>query len=314
MKRCLYCYLPLSDDEIDFHPTCSKELFGKPQPPVLDFNESQMEEMAKKIIRSHSAVTGVQAKISLTIAKGENKSDPDRFTIIGLWGEFILKPPSANYEQLPEIEDLTMHLAEIAGIRTVPHSLIRLSSGNLAYITKRIDRNKKQKIHMEDMCQITERQTEDKYHGSYEQIAKAILKYSANPGLDVVNFYEQVLFSYLTGNADMHLKNFSLINTPGIGYTLAPAYDMVATALVNPADNEELALTINGRKRKISRNDFVVAFTAAKIDAKAQENIFKKFSRRTPEWLNFIETSFLDLDFRKKYKDIIIKSCNRINL
>lgn len=305
MKRCLYCYQPLSDDEIDFHPTCSKELFGKPQPPVIDFNESQMEEMASKIIRSHSAVTGVQAKLSLTIAKGETNNDPERFTIVGLLGGYILKPPSTQYEQLPEVEDLTMHLADIAGIKTVPHSLIRLSSGNLAYITKRIDRTKKQKIHMEDMCQITERQTEDKYHGSHEQIAKAILKYSANPGLDVVNFYEQVMFSYLTGNADMHLKNFSLINIPGIGYTLAPAYDMVATALVNPADNEELALTLNGRKNKINGNDFVAAFSAAKIDAKAQENIFKKFEKSILKWLEFIDISFLNEKMKNQFKDLI---------
>jgi serine/threonine-protein kinase HipA len=148
---------------------------------------------------------------------------------------------------LPEIEDLTMHLTTLAGIKTVPHSLIRLKSGNLAYITKRIDRNKKKKIHMEDMCQLTERLTEDKCHGSYEQIAKAVLKYSVNPGLDVINFYEQVVFSYLTGNADMHLKNFSLIDRPEMGYTLSEAYDMVTTALVNPADKEDLALTLNAK-------------------------------------------------------------------
>jgi serine/threonine-protein kinase HipA len=305
MKRCLYCYQTLSDDEIDFHPACSKKIFGSTQQPLIDFNESQMEEMAAKIIRSHSAVTGVQAKLSLSISKGDNRNEPKRLTVVGILGDFILKPPTVEYEQLPEVEDLTMHLAHIAGIKTVPHSLIRLSSGNLAYITKRIDRKKKQKIHMEDMCQITERQTEDKYHGSHEQISKAILKYSENPGLDVVNFYEQVLFSFLTGNADMHLKNFSLINTPGIGYTLAPAYDMVATALVNSADNEELALTLNGRKRKITRNDFVAAFTAAKIDAKAQENIFKKFEKAIPMWMEFVDFSFLNEELKNQFKELV---------
>ncbi len=305
MKRCLYCYQTLSDDEIDFHPACSKKIFGSTQQPLIDFNESQMEEMAAKIIRSHSAVTGVQAKLSLSISKGDNRNEPKRLTVVGILGDFILKPPTVECEQLPEVEDLTMHLADIAGIKTVPHNLIRLSSGNLAYITKRIDRKKKQKIHMEDMCQITERQTEDKYHGSHEQISKAILKYSVNPGLDVVNFYEQVLFSFLTGNADMHLKNFSLINTPGIGYTLAPAYDMVATALVNSADNEELALTLNGRKRKITRNDFVAAFTAAKIDAKAQENIFKKFEKAIPMWMEFVDFSFLNEELKNQFKELV---------
>jgi serine/threonine-protein kinase HipA len=104
---------------------------------------------------------------------------------------------------------------------------------------------------MEDMCQLTERLTEDKYHGSYEQIGKAIQKYSASPGLDVENFFEIVLFSFLTGNADMHLKNFSLLEQPGLGMTLSPAYDLVNTALVNPADDEELALNLNGRKKNI---------------------------------------------------------------
>ena len=310
--RCLYCYQELNSDEKDFHPACSKKIFGTPQPPVVDFEESQMEEMAKRIIRSHSAVTGVQAKLSLEISNGENKNEPGRFTIVGLWGGYILKPPSKDYEQLPEIEDLTMHLAGIAGIETVPHSLIRLSSGQLAYLTKRIDRNKKRKIHMEDMCQITERLTEDKYRGSHEQIAKAILKYSVNPGLDVVNFYEQVLFSFLTGNADMHLKNFSLINMPGVGYTLSPAYDMVATELVNPEDNEELALTLNARKNKIARKDFVAAFTGAKIDLKAQENIFKKFEKVIPEWKEFIDISFLNHRLKNKYNRTIIDKINQV--
>lgn len=118
-----------------------------------------------------------------------------------------MKPATKQYPHLPEVEDLTMHLAELCGIATVPHALIRLQNGSLAYITKRIDRAKKTKLHMEDMCQLTERLTEDKYKGSYEQIAKAILKYSENPGLDLINFFEQVIFSFLTGNADMHLKN-----------------------------------------------------------------------------------------------------------
>ena len=303
--RCLFCYQLLSTDEKDFHFGCSKEIFGKPQPPEIEFNESQMVDMANQIIRAHSAVTGVQPKLSLEITKNENSNGPERFNIVGLWGGYILKPPSLQFQQLPEVEDLTMHLASIAGINTVPHSLIRLSSGNLAYITKRIDREKKKKIQMEDMCQITEKQTEDKYRGSHEQIAKAILKYSVNPGLDVINFYEQVLFSFLTGNADMHLKNFSLINMPGIGYTLSPAYDMVATTLVNPEDNEELALTLNARKKKITRKDFVVAFTAAKIDVKVQENIFNKFENTIPKWIKFIDISFLSDEFKKKYKEII---------
>ena len=305
MSKCLYCYQPLIGAEVDYHSTCSKKIFNQPEPPHLPYSEAQMESLAAQVIRNQMTVTGVQPKLSLTIASGESRADPKRFTIVGLWGDYILKPPSLHYPQLPEVEDLTMHLASIAKIKVVPHCLIRLQTGNLAYITKRIDRRKRTKLHMEDMCQLTERLTEDKYHGSYEQIAKAILRYSENPGLDVVNFFEQVLFSFLTGNADMHLKNFSLINQPNMGYMLAPAYDMVATALVNPADDEEMALTLNGKKKKIKRSDFTVAFNSLKLDPKQQANIFLKMEKAKGLWMNFIDISFISSDFKLAFKALI---------
>jgi len=305
MNRCLYCYQLLAEKEVDFHAVCSKKIFGQPIPPELPYSETQMEELALQVVRSQMTVTGVQPKISLGVSPGHTKNEPTRFTIVGLWGGYILKPPTQQYPQLPEVEDLTHHLASIAKIDVVPHSLIRLNSGKLAYITKRIDRSKSEKFHMEDMCQLTEKLTEDKYHGSYEQIAKTILKYSTNPGLDVVNFFEQVLFSFLTGNSDMHLKNFSLIRKPGIGTILSPAYDLVATTLVNPSDDEDLALTLNGKKKKIHRNDFVTAFSTLKLDTKQQENIFKKMDRAKDKWIEFIDISFLNDDFKVKYKQLI---------
>lgn len=313
MNRCLYCYENLKEDEIDFHSSCSKKIFGQTTPPILPFTETQMEELALQVLKSQMTVTGVQPKLSLELTPAENRNEPKRFTIVGLWGDYILKPPTSNFPQLPEVEDLTMHLATLSKIKLVPHSLIRLQSGKLAYITKRIDRNKKDKFHMEDMCQLTERLTENKYHGSYEQIAKAILKYSTNPGLDVVNFFEQVLFSFLTGNADMHLKNFSLINQPGIGPILSPGYDMVATAIVNPADDEDLALTLNAKKKKIKRRDFVAAFTTLNLEAKQQENIFNKMEKAKDTWLDLIDKSFLSADFKVAYKELIVERFLRIN-
>ena len=271
-----------------------------------------MSELAWEVIRSHSTVTGVQAKLSLDIHGGENKNEPKRFTIVGLWGGYILKPPTPHYPHMPEVEDLTMHLAELAKITTVPHSLIRMQSGNLAYITRRVDRTKQGKLQMEDMCQLTERLTEQKYHGSYEQIASAIVRYSVHPVLDVINFYEQVLFSFLTGNADMHLKNFSLFNRPGIGYTLAPAYDLLATALVNPADKEELALTLNGKKRNIGKKDFTTAFATAQLDEKQQKNIFAKFDKAMAQWMDFIDISFLDAEMKESYKQLLTNRLQRL--
>ena len=312
MKRCLYCYQPLTENEPDFHPSCSRKIFDQPVPPELPYTEAQMADLALKVVQTQVTVTGVQAKLSLHLESPEGQRTPKRFTIVGLWGGYILKPPTGHYPQLPEVEDLTMHLARLARISVVPHSLIRLQSGGLAYITKRIDRVKTGKLHMEDMCQLTERLTEDKYHGSHEQVAKAILKYSHNPGLDVVNYFEQVLFSFLTGNADMHLKNFSLIKLPGRGYVLSPAYDLVATALVNPADKEDLALTLNGKKKKINRNDFITAFRTLDLDPKQQDNIFRKMMHAKAGWMDFIGISFLSDDFKERLMTIIEQRFKRI--
>jgi serine/threonine-protein kinase HipA len=165
---------------------------------------------------------------------------------------------------------------------------------------------------MEDMCQLTERLTEDKYRGSHEQVAKAILKFSVNPGLDVVNFFELVLFSFLTGNADMHLKNFSLLHQQAAGPVLSPAYDLIATTLVNPADDEDLALTLNGKKKKINRNDFITAFKTLGLDEKQQENIFKKMERAKKSWIEFIDISFLSNDLKTAYKNLLQNRFERL--
>ena len=312
MSRCLYCYQLLANDEQDFHASCSMKIFGQSTPPAMPYSEEDLEPLAREVIRSHTTITGVQPKLSLHISGNTKGGAERRFTIVGLWGGYILKPPAELYPQLPEVEDATMHLAQLAKIKTSPHSLIRLASGNLAYITKRMDRTKNGKLAMEDMCQLTERLTEDKYHGSYEQIAKAIQKYSVTPGLDVVNFFELVLFSFLTGNADMHLKNFSLLEQPGLGMILSPAYDLVNTVLVNPADEEELALTLNGRKRKIKRHDFVTAMNNMKVDEKQQQNIFTKMEKAIPKWVVQIDHSFLSDALKEAYKDIINERAGRV--
>ena len=311
MSNCLFCYKRLAANELDFHASCSRKFFGHSDPPELPYAEDNLAPLAQKVIQSQTAVTGVQAKLSLHISAGTTTDARRRFTIVGLWGGYILKPPAEFYPQLPEVEDATMHLAQIAKIKTAPHSLIRLQSGSLAYITRRIDRTRKGKLAMEDMCQLTERLTEDKYQGSYEQIGKAIQRYSVTPGLDVVIFFELIVFSFLTGNADMHLKNFSLLEQPGLGMTLSPAYDLVNTALVNPADEEEMALTLNGRKKKLKKQDFVAAMNTLKLEEKQQENIFNKMAKAMPQWLELIDRSFMSAAFKEQYKTILTERMNR---
>ena len=308
-NKCLYCYREIDADELKttagstgYHEKCSKKFFGKITPPELDITEDQIPELGEQVIKSHKTVTGVQPKLSLGLS--ENPSIPERLTIVGLWGEYILKPQTTTYESLPEIEDLTMHLAEISKIKTVEHSLIRLKSGQLAYITKRIDRKRGGKVHMEDMCQITERLTEHKYKGSYEQIAKAIRKHAENPGLHVTDFFELVLFSFLTGNNDMHLKNFSLLKRNFV-YDLCPAYDLVSSELVVEGDDEDLALNLNGKKKKIKKKDFEIAMEGAELNRKVVENIFRKYKRLLPKWASFIDQSFLSKSMKEEYKDLI---------
>lgn len=199
-----------------------------------------------------------------------------------------------------------MHLAEIVRIKVVPHSLIRFQDGELCYITRRIDRRENgTKLPMEDMCQLAERLTEYKYKGSYEQIAKLIQKYSSTPKLDLINFWEQVIFSWITGNADMHLKNFSLYSQSKGNYVLTPAYDMLSTVLVMPEDTEELALTLNGKKSKIKKKDFIIAITASGIEDKIIDNLFKKFAKAEQSWSDFIRQSLLPETMQKQYINVI---------
>jgi serine/threonine-protein kinase HipA len=305
MQRCLYCYQPLEQGQTDFHPQCSKKLFGTTTPPELPYTKDDIESLALEVVRSQVTVTGVQPKLSVDLEKEANGKK--RFTIVGLWGKYILKPQTELYVNLPENEDLTMHLATMVNIKTVPHSLIRFKDGSLAYITKRIDRDKKKgKISMEDMCQLTEKLTEQKYKGSHEQIAKIIMLHSAYPVLDLLTYFEVLLFCYLTGNADMHLKNFSLYK-PANEYILAPAYDLLSTKLVLPDDIDELALTLNARKRKLKKSDFNHLLNTYKIDEKVIENIYEKYRKIVPQWLNFIDTSFLPQQMKEEYKSIIIK-------
>lgn len=303
MERCLYCYQPLVQGETSFHPQCSKKIFGTTIPPTLPYTKADIESLALEVVRSQVTITGVQPKLSVDLEK--KQGGEKRFTIVGLWGGYILKPQTEQYTNLPENEDLTMHLAELAKIKTVPHSLIRFKDGSLAYITKRIDRdNKGGKIPMEDMCQLTEKLTEQKYKGSHEQIAKKIVEYSAYPVLDLINYFEVLLFCYLTGNTDMHLKNFSLYKGTG-EYTFAPAYDLLSTKLVIPEDNEELTLTLNGKKRKLKRTDFDNLLRSFKVDEKVMENVYEKFSKVLPQWYDFIDMSFLPEPMKDEYKALI---------
>jgi len=307
---CLYCYEPLTEGEVDFHPKCSKAFFGTTVAPVLPYTPADWQALALQIIRANTNITGVQPKLLLSL-DSQTHNTPPRLTVVGLWGTYILKPPTEQYPFLPEVESLSMKLAQVLGINTVPHTLIRLQSGELAYLTKRIDRQGTQKIAMEDMCQLTEKMTEQKYNGSYEQIAKSLLRYATNPQLDIQRFYEVVLFSFLTGNADMHLKNFSIIKT-ATGYALSPAYDLVATRLLLPEDKEELALTLNAKKNRIKAEDFRKA-SQPYLSEKVWGNILRKWERQMPLLFSLVNQSFLPENLKEQYIGLLRERWVRLN-
>jgi len=313
-RRCLYCYQPLVDSSVDVHEACNKRFFGQLKTPKLAYNLGDLQELATQVIQSQMAVTGVQAKVSLSLYRKQEKNLTKKLTIVGLYGDYILKPPSVHYAQLPELESVTMHMAAVCGIKVVPHSLVKLQDETLCYITKRVDRTRKGKLHMEDMCQLSERLTEDKYKGSHEQVAKLILKYSSSPLLDVSNFYEQVLFSFFTGNSDMHLKNFSLLENENQGLSLCPAYDLVPTALVNPNDTEELALTLNAKKRKLKYVDFLSAFENGGLNKKVLDNTLDLFVYAKPEMLAVLENSFVNEVYKKEYATLIDSRYKQLGL
>jgi serine/threonine-protein kinase HipA len=311
MNRCLYCYGQLNEG--DFHSTCSKKIFGSEIAPVVPYELNELYKLGKIAVEKRITIPGVQSKLSVEL-DNKIKSEP-KITIVGLWGDYILKPPSAHYNFLPENEDLTMKLAKTFGIKTVQHSLIKFKSGEIAYLTKRIDREKNKKLHMEDFCQLSERLTEDKYKGSMESVVKVIDKYSSNPGLDKLTIFEITLFSFLTGNADMHLKNFSVIYKNNMIY-LSPAYDLLSTRLVisEKDDPDESALTINGKKRNLKLSDFLSFAKSSGLEDKQIENSVKLFIKKIDRVINLIDQSFLSDGLKLSYKNLIIERGVRLEI
>jgi len=310
MNKCLYCCKEVNNGT-DFHEKCASEFFGFKEAPVIPYSMNEMEELAKNVVERSISVPGVQAKLSMSLVKDTLKDNNNRLTVVGaLDGNYIFKPPNNNYPEMPENEHLTMRMAEAFGIRVVPSSLIRLKTGEIAYITKRIDRTDSgEKIHMLDMFQITD--AYEKYKGSMEKIGKAIGEYSVNPNLDKVFFFEIALFSFITGNNDMHLKNFSMIEGHS-GWTLAPAYDLLNVTLVLPDDKEETALTLSGKKKNLDGKSFISFGKSLELTDKQISGVFSRFHKNKSKFYKWIELSFLSDTLKEKYLEILEERYRRL--
>ena len=315
-NRCLYCYQPV-EGENDFHKKCSMAFFGTPTPPSIEYSLDQMDELAKNVVERSVSVPGVQAKLSMSIVKKTKENSTSRLTVVGASigvgrGQYIFKPPSDRFPEMPENEHLTMRIAESFGIQVVPSSLIRLLSGERSYITKRIDRTPTgSKIHMIDMFQITE--AFDKYRSSMEKVGKALGSYSSNPLLDKTFFFDLALFSFLTGNNDMHLKNFSMIEGPS-GWVLSPAYDLLNVAIIFPEDPEELALTLFGKKKKLKREHFEQLGNTLGLTPKQINGSFNRLIKNKPKAIDWINSSFLSENMKTAYKDLLEEKYDQLEL
>jgi serine/threonine-protein kinase HipA len=311
-NQCLYCYGELGEEK-DFHASCSRTFFGSLDAPLMDYSIDQMADLAKHVVERSVSVPGFQPKLSMSLVKEVEDRGRFRLTVVGaLGGNYIFKPPTEEYPELPQNEHVTMRMAEAFGIKTVPSSLIRLKSGELSYITRRVDRTKDgNKIHMIDMFQVLE--AFDKYKGSYEKIGKALGIHSSNSMLDKLLYFELIVFCYLSGNSDMHLKNFSMIESNS-GWILAPAYDLLNVAVVIPSDMEEVALSISGKKSKLTKNAFNHFGLGLGLNEKQVQGVYVRFGKKLIDAEKLVKQSFLSEGMKDNYLHIFYTRCRKLGL
>lgn len=306
--NCLCCGRPLfTPDETGWHKACIKRFFGIAKLPEIAIDDKTLNQLASETINQGFTVPGVQKKLSLHLAS--DGKEP-RLTLVNFPTGYILKPQVDEFKALPESEQLIMSMADMAGISTVPHALIKGNTG-LAYITKRVDRhlkgNQLEMLAMEDFCQLDQRLTEDKYKGSYERCAKIIKQYSSRVGIDITEFFIRLAFCFIVGNSDMHLKNFSLIETAeGSGeYVLSPAYDLLPVNAIIPADKEQFALAMNGRKANIRKSDFLKFAENCDITLSTAKKLIQSVVRHSPKWMEMCDKSLLPYELKKRLNKII---------
>lgn len=281
---------------------CKADFFGLKELPAINIDKETLEELARKSSSLGLTVPGVQKKLSLNLSD----EDSSRLTLVGHPAGYILKPQTEDFEQLPEAEDLVMDIAEMMGVRVVPHGLIEVN-GKWAYISKRIDRLNNELYAMEDFCQLSGRLTIDKYRSSYERCAGIIKSYSSMPGFDISEFYLRLLVCFVTGNSDMHLKNFSLIERePGCReYVLSSAYDLLPVNVIMPEDTEETALTLNGKKSNLKRNDFITFADTIGLNNKAANHILDSVISKTGKAMQMCRESYLNADLMDRMTTLI---------
>lgn len=249
-ELCMSCHNINPELEGSYHKKCAHRLFGAYRVPTIPFSSDDIISEAQKMVGKIS-ISGVQPKLSVHLDKRSKL-----LQVVEKGGFYILKPPVERFGHLPENENLCMNIAGSLKIETPPHGLLRLRDGALCYIVKRFDRlDNGTKLPQEDFQQLTG--IDDKYAGSMERIGKVLLQNSEAPLLDAVILFERLLLFFIIGNGDAHLRNFSLLKKPELGYRLSPVYDIVNSRLVLPLEQEEMSLRVNGKRNRLRREDFI---------------------------------------------------------
>lgn len=301
MKKCPITYEPIEDDK-NFSNNGLRQLSKKLQ-KLDDLPYSAVEQVMEAAFRaSKMSIQGVQPKLS-AILSVKNSC----FEIVDKGGTYILKPQNQMFECLPENEDLTMKLAKLVGIEVPLTGLVYSKDKSFTYFIKRFDRvGKKKKVHVEDFAQLSNKSRDTKYDSSMEKVADIIERYCTFPVVEKKVLFERTIFSFLVGNEDMHLKNFSLINLNG-KIKLSPAYDLINTTIVLENPKEQLALPINGKKNKLIREDLIDYFGKERLNlnSKVLEQIKNNFESKLPEVKELINISFLPEKLKNRYLQLI---------
>jgi len=308
MADCPITLEPLADGEIyskaglrSLHPRLTHL-----QPLAL----SQEEQLRQARLRSDKmSIQGVQPKLSAILKLKEGK-----FEVVDCGGRFILKPNPPPYEEIPANEALTMTLAKHAGIEVPPHGLIRAVDSSWVYVIRRFDRvGRKDRLHVEDFAQLSGATRDTKYASSLEQIAKLVETHCSFPAVAKAELARRLLFCFLIGNEDMHLKNFSLIVDKG-KVSLAPAYDFLNSTLVLENASEESALPLRGRKRKLSKEDWIDYFCRERLSLPEVilAGILTDLRECLPKWEGIIRRSFLSDGRQDRYLEILKDRCHRL--
>ncbi len=271
--------------------------------------EEQRHEAAVRATKM--SVQGVQPKLSAILNVKQSK-----FKIVDIKGKYIIKPQHHIYPQLPENEDLSMKMASKCGINTPIHGMVYSKDGTLSYFIKRFDRpGRNSKLALEDFAQLAEEKRETKYDYSVERLIKIIENHCTFPQLEKSRFLKRFLFNFLTGNEDMHLKNYSLITQNDI-IELSPAYDFLNTSIVLGKDTEESALSLKGKKKNLNRNILIdyLGLKRLNLNTKVIENILADLSNAKSIWFELINISFLSQKLKDDYKELLERRIEILNL